>query len=68
MREAGELTVGVDFGPLCSFRGCMEDVFALDPATGDGWCAGDLEVMIDRWEALAIAPSLRFLLPAPDDR
>jgi hypothetical protein len=57
-----------DYNPVCSFRDCWEDAFVIDPTTGEGWCPEDFEVMLDRWEALAIAPTMRATLPAPDDR
>lgn len=55
-------------GQACSIKGCLEDAFAIDEATGVGYCPEHLEAMIDRWEATAINPSLRETLPPIEHR
>jgi hypothetical protein len=49
--------------PLCPFPDCYEPVFALDEATGEGWCAVHLELVIERWLAVELEPSMRETLP-----
>lgn len=55
-------------GEACAIRGCLEDAFALEEVSGIGYCPGHLELMIDRWEAIALNPAMRETLPEIEHR
>lgn len=55
-------------GHACSIQGCLEDAFAIEEATNIGYCPDHLELMMDRWEAIALNPSMRETLPEIEHR
>lgn len=68
MERAGRESQSTELGSACSIKGCIELQFAQDEATGVGYCIDHLEEMIERWEAVAIAPSLGYTLPPIEHR
>ena len=52
--------------PACCVAGCMGDATVWEG--DDGYCFDCIDLMVERWEALSIAPGLRELLPGVGDR
>lgn len=49
----------------CAIAGCLAlaDVLPLDEHDGAPYCFDHFELMVERWQAIALAPSLRATLP-----
>jgi hypothetical protein len=54
-----------NLGPLCPFADCLNEVAVFDGPTGEPVaCLDHIDLAIERWQAITIAPTLRETLPA----
>jgi hypothetical protein len=49
----------------CAIAGCLElaDILPLDELDGAPYCFDHFELMLERWQAIELAPNLRATLP-----